>query len=82
MSHYFIDYQSVAGLQEDDEGSDLATFDQARKEAIGMLAQMANYQLPDGEHREFAAIVRDDKGTSLYRATLTFHGERLNLGTQ
>lgn len=76
MPKYFVDLQDGDVVHEDDEGSDLSSVEDARKEAINTLSLIAKDELPDGEHREFIAIVRDAGGTALYRATLTFHEER------
>lgn len=78
MPHYFVDFQDGDKLQHDDDGMHVENFDQARDGAIRMLPQVAKEELPDGEHRRFAATIRDESGTILYRATLTFHGERLS----
>ena len=77
MPRFFIDFRDGSTLHEDDEGSDLLGFEQARDEAVGWLSEVARDQLPDGEYREFVATVRDENGVALYRASLTFHGERL-----
>lgn len=78
MPKFFVDFQDGITIHEDDEGSDLLGFEQARNEAVAMLPQVARDELPDGEHREFVATVRDENGVALYRATLTFNGERLS----
>lgn len=43
----------------------------------GLLADVARERLQNKEDREFGVMVRDEAGKQLYRATLTFHGERL-----
>ena len=77
MPKYFVDFQDGDVLHPDEEGSDLFGFEEAREEAIALLPQVARDKLPDGEHREFIATVRDESGVALYRASLIFHGERL-----
>ena len=77
MPKFFIDFRDGDVLIIDDEGSDLHSFEEARLEAVGLLSQVAMDRLPDGEHRQFVATVRDENDVALYRATLTFHGERL-----
>ena len=78
MPKFFVDFQDEGTVHRDDEGSELADFEQARNEAIGMLPQIAKDELPNGEHREFVATIRDHTGVAIYRATLTFHGEWLS----
>ncbi len=77
MPTFYVDFRDGDKFHRDEEGSELAGFEQARDEAIGMLPQFAKDELPDGEHREFIATVRDAEERELYRATLAFHGERL-----
>ena len=77
MPKYFFDFQDGSLILPDEEGSNLSGFEEAREEAIALLPQVARDRLPDGEHREFIATVRDESGVSLYRASLIFHGERL-----
>ena len=77
MPCYFIDFRDGDDVVIDTIGSDVPGFEEARDEAIELLPQVAKDRLPDGEHREFVATVRDEAGTQLYRATLTFHGEKL-----
>ena len=78
MPRYFVDFQDGDTVQPDEEGSDLIGFEQARIEAIELLPQVARDELPDGEDRTFIVTVRDASHKALYRATLTFHGERLS----
>jgi len=78
LPKYFIDLQDGDFAYPDEEGSDLAGFEEARNEAITLLSQVARERLPDGEHREFVTTVRDEGGIALYRASLTFYGERLS----
>ncbi len=77
MPKFFVDFQDGEVIHPDEEGSDVAGFEQAMVQTIGMLLQIAKDELPDGEHRNFAATVRDESGVALYRAKLTFCGEVL-----
>ena len=76
MPHYFFDYQDGDTFLTDEEGSELADDEMARKAATVLLPQVARDSLRDGEHRVFVATVRKS-GRLIYRGTLTFHGERL-----
>lgn len=77
MTKFFVDFQDNDTYREDDEGDDFPGLDQARKEVIDLLAEIARSKLYSGEHRKFVAIVRDENGTPLYRASLIFHDEQL-----
>ena len=77
MPYYFIDFQDGDDLQRDRDGHEMESFERARAEAVALLPQVAKDELPDGEHRTFAVTLRDEKGVAVYRATLTFRGERL-----
>lgn len=75
MPLFYVDFQDGKTLHEDDEGRHLPSPEAARKEAIGMLPQVAKDELPDGEARDFCVVLRDRERRILYRATLTFRGE-------
>ena len=74
---FFIDFQDGDALHEDDEGGEFLGLKQARKEAIGLLADIAKDELADSGYRNLTATVRDESGDLLYRANLMFHGEFL-----
>ena len=62
-------------LTRDDEGlmaADLAT---ACREAVKALPDVARDVLPDGTEKVISTSVRDDAGTTLFRAVLGFHCE-------
>jgi len=42
----------------DDEGTELANIEDARREALETLGGIARDELPDGDHREFVIHVR------------------------
>ncbi len=77
MPRFFVDFRDGDNFYKDEQGIDVADFEQARNEAIALLPQVAKDQLPDGEHHEFVATIRDEGDVMIYRASLTFHGDRL-----
>lgn len=75
MALYFFDVHDDDTISQDDEGSELATFEEARREAKRLLPILAAEELPeDGERRVFMVLVRDSSGQALYTATLTYAG--------
>lgn len=74
MPRFFIDTSDGDTLSRDQEGEEYASAEAAREAAIGYLPGIADAMLPDGEHRTFRSIVRDEAGTTIYEARLVFHG--------
>ncbi|GJE41486.1 DUF6894 family protein [Methylobacterium soli] len=75
MPHYHIDTDDDVFPVCDEEGQDLANLAAGRALAHRALSDMARHRLPDGEHRTFTASIRDERGTTLYVATLAFSGQ-------
>ena len=75
MAHYTIDTDDDDEYVEGDYGEGLTCPSTARRMALSALPDMARDKLPDGDHRTFRAIVRDDNGQEIYTATLTLVGE-------
>ena len=78
MYQFFIDFDDGDDVCFDEEGFEAESFERARDEAIRLLPQVANEKLPDGNHREFVATLRNDRGIAVYQATLTFNGRHLD----
>lgn len=80
MPRYFFDIHD-GRLQRDDEGTECADFEAARREAMISLPDVARWEIPaDGDRQTYTVIVRDEAGTPVYTATLTFTGLRLDGG--
>lgn len=78
MPRYFFDI-SNRSFHRDEEGSDCANFEAARALAMRSLPEIARFAIPgDGDNQAFVVLVRDEAGTVVYTATLTFAGVRLN----
>ena len=75
MPRYFIDTNDDDRFVEDEEGHILADAEAAREMAQASLPDMAREKLPDGDGRTFSAVVRDEAGTVIYKATLKLTGE-------
>ncbi|GEP12471.1 DUF6894 family protein [Methylobacterium gnaphalii] len=78
MPLFFFDiYNST--LQRDDVGSEFATFEEVRREAMATLPEIARWSIPlDGDTQAYTIRVRNEKGATVYTATLTFAGLRLD----
>ena len=75
MPRYYIDTDDGSLFITDDEGREYASIAAARAMAQRAVVDMAHRLIPDGEHRTFTAAIRDENGTVLYVATLSFDGE-------
>lgn len=78
MSLYFFDIHDRE-FRRDDEGTECAGFDAARREAMISLPEIARFAIPsNGDNQAFTMLVRDEGGAVVYTATLTFAGLRLS----
>lgn len=75
MPRYFFDFHDDEKVLVDGEGSVLADFEEARREARHCLPDIACKKIPhEGDHRVFAMTVRDEDGHPVYAATLSYTG--------
>lgn len=77
MQTFFIDTTDGLVAREDDIGIELPDVDAARRAAIAALPGIASDVIPDGDDREFIAIVKDSDGKPILRAKLTLSVEWL-----
>ena len=78
MPRYFFDIHD-GRFQRDEEGIECPSFEAARREAMVALPEISRWAIPgDGESQAFTVLVRDEGGTIVYTATLTFAGLKLN----
>jgi hypothetical protein len=76
MGRYFFDV-SDGNLLTDDVGIEFADARCASQEALQSLPDMAKGLLPDTGSETVTVTMRDERGTAVYRATLTIKGEWL-----
>ena len=76
MARYFFDIVD-GGLSLDDEGVEFADVRTASREALQSLPDLAESHITDHQAGEVTVTLRDDRGTSLYRATLKIDTEWL-----
>ncbi len=75
MALYYFDIHDDQNVRLDDVGVELENPEQARKEARQSLSDIAGDELfEDGERRSFLILVRDDKKTPIYTASLNYTG--------
>ncbi len=80
MPRYFFDIHDGERLYRDAEGSDCASLDEVRLEAMQSLPEVARHRiaLRDEDRQAFTVLVRDEQHNVIYSATLTFAGLWLN----
>jgi hypothetical protein len=72
VPRYFFDIHD-GQFRPDDEGTECADFEAARREAMISLPEIARWIIPsDGDNQAFTVLIRDADGTVVYTATLTF----------
>jgi hypothetical protein len=77
MPRYYFDVDDGETLTCDDEGLDLDDMEEARREAVRTLPEVAKDALPDGNERTFAVTVRDEARCPILRAQLKLTVDRL-----
>ena len=75
MPRFYIDSDDGDRSFIDPDGFDLPNAETARYLAMDALPDMVREKLPDGDHRRFTVTVRDQTGTTLYKATLSLIAE-------
>ena len=80
MPLFFFDIHDGVTYTRDSEGSDLPDEETARREAQGVLPDIARDKLPDGERRDFIVDLRNADGRYIYTATLSLVARRLGQG--
>lgn len=75
MPKYFIDTDDGDLHIKDEEGLEFFDLEAARDAAQQVLPDMARQKMPDGEQRDFRAVLRDEHGLVLYIVTLSLKGE-------
>lgn len=71
MPRFFIDTSDESVFIQDKDGQDYPDVEAAKNAAVAALPDMARDRLPDGDARNFLAIVRGEDGSMLLQASLT-----------
>ncbi|ABY28500.1 DUF6894 family protein [Methylorubrum extorquens] len=75
MARYFFDVHDGALHQFDDDGTECATLDEARAQAMQLLPDIAREQaLNGGDRHAYTVLVTDEDHHPVYSATLTLTG--------
>ena len=77
MPKFFLDLHDGVQLTRDPYGLELENSEEARKEAIGVLPDLARDVPPDRDRRDFTVDVRTATGEVIYTATLSLTGRWL-----
>ncbi|RWE78236.1 hypothetical protein [Mesorhizobium sp.] len=72
MPKYFFDFSDTGESSPDEAGTELASFEAAKAEAVRSLMEMTAEVPLGGTHRELTMTVRDESGRNLARAVITF----------
>ena len=73
MERYYFDTYDGENFHRDENGQEV-TREELRRQAIASLPEMATDELPDGDYRVFRVKVRDEGGTYVFEASLTYDG--------
>jgi bifunctional DNase/RNase len=79
MNRYYFDFDTGLRFYRDPEGTKTDDIDEVRREAIAILPEMAKDVPLDCDHWVFKVQVRDHTDRVIFKATLTFNSERLNI---
>ncbi|WP_018044890.1 hypothetical protein [Methylobacterium sp. 88A] len=75
MARYFFDVHDGGVHQFDDQGSEFATLNEVRKQAIRLLPDIARDKaLHDGDRQAYTVVVSDEDHHPVYSATLSLVG--------
>lgn len=78
MPRYYFDVHD-GHFHRDEEGTECEDFEAARREAMITLPEISRWEIPrDGDQQAFLVLVRDEAGATVYTATLTYAGLRLD----
>ena len=76
MPLYYFHVTNAGSVTRDGDGTELAGFEEARREAVTALCAIAKDELPDGDSHEFMIDVRDSDGRSVLTVSLSVRVER------
>jgi hypothetical protein len=77
VPRYFFDIHDGEKFTPDDTGLEFPDAQAARDKAVSTLPDIARDAMPDARKRAFVVAIRDDKGTAIFRAALSFIEEWL-----
>ena len=78
MATYFFDFRDGDYLTSDCEGHALPSAKVARQEVLDALFEIYLNEPRDSYRRQVRCSVRDERGTVVYRGSLTFEGVSLS----
>ncbi len=75
MPRYFFDADTGECQFRDEDGIDLPDINSVAAEALGLLRDLIQGQMPEGR-RTYTANVRDEQGKFVYRGEMSVQGQR------
>ena len=75
MPLYFFDRSEDGEFSRGDYAIECASVDEARREAVRALAEIAKDEFPEGDRREIAIHIREDGGPLILTASLSLQVE-------
>lgn len=76
MPRYHFDIRDGRGIHRDEFGDVFDTFDEAREQCQGVLADLARDELPGGDLHTITCDMRDEADRVVYRGEIAFRGMR------
>jgi hypothetical protein len=75
MPRYFFDVHDNSDVVKDDTGTEFASLDEVRREAMRLLPDIAREEIPEHGHcRSFVVLVTDEDEHPIYSAMLSYTG--------
>ena len=75
MPVYFFDRSEDGEFSRGDYPIECASVDEARREAVRALAEIAKEEFPNGDRRQIAIQIREDGGPPILSASLSLRVE-------
>lgn len=73
MTRYYFDLHNGDGPTRDEHGIDLQSSKNIPRELARILLDVARHELTDGDHSVISVTVRDESGSPISVASLTFY---------
>jgi len=70
MPRFFFDTFDGRYFAADDEGQEFDDLQSAKAEAQRSVVDMARDEIPDGDHRSFVVVIRDEAGREVLKVAL------------
>lgn len=75
MARYYFDVTNGNGLERDDDGQELQSLDQVRREAGRILSDIAKDEIPVSRNVSIKVAVRNVDGVKVHTGELSFFSD-------